>query len=201
MPMDELAAGLRELEGLWRRAGMPVDEIFGPGLDQVPLRRALEDAGLRATKEIVAWFVWHNGRGSAAWRAELGPSGWAALSLGEALTERASRLEGAIELAEDFDDVQPSFYWEPTWLPVADDGGEGALAVELDPERGSVDVRVVGWDDNPRFRTVRATSLNDVVRLWITLLDTGNWTWSPEVHRWIGDYMTVPDDIKALGLM
>jgi hypothetical protein len=202
--MTELPAALAELERLWRDAGVPVDDHFGPGLAASTVSERLAQARLPAPTEIVEWFSWLEAsppvmRG----RAPIGPSRWFALSLDEALTDREMRMEGARVGAEDFDDpaYPPSHWWEPTWLPIANDLGPGSLAVDLGSDPATVPVRDIEWDDPEEFRTIQAATLHEAVMIWTHFMTTGEWTWSPTTSRWEGDFRSPPADAQTGSLM
>lgn len=202
--MTELPSGLSELKRLWREAGAPVDDHFGPGLTVSTITERLTEAGLPAPTEIVEWFSWLDVRPPVRrGRAQIGPSRWYALSLSEGLIERGRRMEGARQGSEDFDDpaYPPSHWWEPSWLPMAVDLGPGCLAVDLGVDPDTVPVRDIEWDDPEEFRTVRAATLQEAVQVWTHFLRGGGWTWSPTTFQWVGDINSLPADEHTGGLM
>jgi hypothetical protein len=202
MQMTDLPGSLQELEELWRRGGVPIEELFGPGLNPATARSMLQGAGLRPVAEAIEWFSWHNGAGPAR-RSDpwLGPTPWTALSLTEALEARASRFSGAIYAAEHIDrNTLPSHWWDESWLPIADNGGQGTLTINLSEFSESVAVRSVNWSDED-FRTVREDSLKDLVDVWITIIRRGGWTWSGSLKHWQGDFSALPMELRGRSLM
>lgn len=201
--MTELPSSLVRLESLWSDAGMDVAAHFAPGNDPESIAAILQDAGLAGRGEIVEWFSWHDGAGpNRRVGSPLGPSGWSAFSLNEALEERESRLVQAQSLAADMGEGTPaSHWWAPSWLPLAENGGPDVLAVDLGNGRDTADVRNVGWEDPESFPTIWAPSIKDAVDLWIGLLETRNWAWSPTSQSWQGDQATLPRDLRVLMLM
>jgi cell wall assembly regulator SMI1 len=200
--MTSLPASLQRLEDLWTTAGMTVPDYFGPGLASESIVDLLRQSGLAASDEVVEWFSWHNGGGASPQvGSPLGPSGWDALSLQQALSARTDRLEGAVEMAEDFEGVPASHWWADAWPPIADNGGQDALAIELSPNEATTKVRVVGWDDPEDFPQVRAGSLTELVALWISALESGNWSWDGNRNAWTGDRQTLPRERYIFSLM
>jgi cell wall assembly regulator SMI1 len=201
--MTQLPALLGRLESGWDSRGVAVRDYFAPGLAPDDITSLLLDAALPTPTEIVEWYVWHNGNGpNAERRAPLGPSGWRAMAVQDALEERLVRLEQAIQLAEDMGDgASAAHWWAPTWLPIAENGGPDVLAVDLGTGRETVDVRNIGWEDPETFPVVWVTSLADVVSTWQRVLDTGGWQWNPRVTVWEGDQGSLSSDIATIMLM
>lgn len=194
---------LGRLEASWESHGVVVPEHFAPGLSQEAIQSALADLATPVPAEITEWYGWHNGGGpNSEHVARLGPSSWRAMALEDALGERLDRLQGANYLAADMGGQMPaSHWWELNWLPIAHNGGQGVLAVDLGTGRDGMDVRNVSWDDPESFRHVWAGSLADVVATWQRVLDTGGWDWDPALRIWTGDQASVGADPATFMLM
>jgi cell wall assembly regulator SMI1 len=201
--MTDLPTSLARIEALWVRSGVPVPQHFGVGLDRATVVAQLSEAGLPDSEEVVEWFSWHNGDGPVRRAGSpLGPSGWSALSLREALAERVDRLDGAIYAAEDMGGGTPAaHWWDPSWLPLADNGGGGVLAAELVDGHAGLAIRNVEWDDPEGFRTIQAPSLREVVEIWADVIGGGGWTWAAGLCHWQGDFASLPSDPRIRSLM
>lgn len=179
-----------------------MDELFAPGLEATAISSTLHGEGLPAPAEVVEWFTWHDGRGRLPTSlAPLGPTPWTKYSLREALRTRALRLQEAEYAAsEDEGSTLPSLWWEPSWLPIADSGGQGVLTIDLRARSQTVAVRNVNWS-HAEFRTVREDSLKDLIDVWIRIIQRGGWTWSSSVGLWEGDYASLPLELRQRSLM
>ena len=202
MQLTQLPSKLDALEEAWRRAGVPVDEMYAPGLDAEETRSILAASGLAVPDEVVEWFAWHNGCViPRVGTTPLGPTSSTAYSLREALKTRSERAEQAEYAIEDLDpETDPSDWWDPTWLPIAEDGGQGVFAVELREHSDRCPVRYVQWSDSS-FRDVREDSLADLVDVWLAILELDGWTWSTELGHWTGVYAEIPLDLRLRSLM
>jgi cell wall assembly regulator SMI1 len=211
--MSGLTGLLLELEAAWRRAGFDATTRFLPGLSADHVGGALAASGLAAPREIVAWFSWHNGVSGprvASNMVLLAPSRFEALTLEESLHERGARLTGAADLAEhirstyrpegDDEATRPSFYWEPQWLPIATDYGGSVLVADLSDESNGVAVRAVDWEDLESFRRVRASSLAEMVRLWLHALER-YCEWSSSEGKWVVDLKNIPPELAETSLV
>jgi hypothetical protein len=200
--MTWLPARLARLEELWIQAGVPVENLFAPGITGTETRSILQGGGLAAPAEIIEWFAWHNGAVKPrVGITPLGPTAWTALSLREALASRTEWLRGAKGAAEEDQGLTLAEYWWPEfWLPIAEDGGQGVLAVDLREGTDTVAVRDVRWS-NSEFRTVREDSLKDLIDVWIRIIERGGWTWSDSIGLWEGAYISLPLDLRRRSLM
>jgi cell wall assembly regulator SMI1 len=186
---------LSELEKRWKEKGSDDYLRMAPGLERAEVASTLEARNLRAPAEVVDWFAWHNGADTdhdgSPW-VLLAPSSFQQFSLQESLEEREEWLRGAARMAvdagpvEDDEDrqiLEPTFWWEPTWLPVARAASPRVLTVDLAGTSDSVPVLVVEWSDISGFREKRAQSLAEFVRLLIDVPDSC-WQWLSEERRW-----------------
>jgi cell wall assembly regulator SMI1 len=203
--MTSLSSLLDELESLWHEHGLNVGDWFAPGRDPADVQSVLISHGLNARQEVLEWFAWHDGSAlRPRLNTTLGPSNWEPLSLDRAISHRTMLLDGASQLAEDAGDqlnLPAETWWAPSWLPLGDNAVGGSLTIELTAAEQDAPIRVVDWEDIDETRLVRATSLSDVVNLWIGLLRTGNWRWSPAESRWIGDPTTLRSEGRVSGLV
>ena len=193
--MSALASLLAELENRWKEKGSDDYTLMLPGLDGAEIIRTLEANGLRAPGEVVDWFFWHNGVDKAragSRRVEIAPGTFRQLSLHESLEARQDWLQGAAQMAvdagpvgddEDRELVDPSFWWEPTWLPIGEPSGPAVLAIDLAGTSDSVPILVVEWADILEFRKPRVDSLAVFVGRLLDLPDT-SWRWLPDEQRW-----------------
>lgn len=200
--MTQLPSRLRDLEDAWRRAGVPVDDMYAPGIPGDETRSTLSKAGMAAPDEVIEWFAWHDGAVKPrVGITPLGPTGWTALSLREALKTRDSQAEGADYAVEHINpNTAPSYWWADTWLPIAEDGGQGVLAIDLLEGSDTCAVRYVIWS-NDKFRSVREDSLADLLNVWLAILRLGGWAWSTELGHWTGEYTAIPMDLRLRSLM
>lgn len=210
--MSELATLLSELESRWKQKGSDDYTTMAPGLDRAEVVRTLEAHGLRAPGELVDWFSWHNGvdreKAGSRW-VLLAPTAFQQFSLIECLEERESWLQlaprAAAGIAEQYGEtavpemLEPSFWWEPTWLPIARPAGGDQLVVDLASTSDSVPVLDVEWSDIDEFRRPRAESLTAFVRLLLAVPDA-YWQWLPAEQRWVRDFAEFPMELRRTGL-
>jgi cell wall assembly regulator SMI1 len=201
--VSELASLLAELESRWEQKGSDDYTLMLPGLDRAEVVRTLETKGLRAPGEVVDWFAWHNGVDNAragSRGVEVAPSAFRQCSLLESLEERETWLRGAAQMAvnagpavddEDRELVDPSFWWEPTWLPIGRGSGPMVLAIDLAGSSDTVPVLSVEWADIFEFRKPRVESLAAFVRLLLDLPDV-SWRWLSDEQRWMIDDARFP---------
>lgn len=152
--------------------------------------------------EVIEWFAWHNGAVKPrVGITPLGPTAWTALSLEESLRARQTQSEGADYAAQNIDlNTTPSYWWTDTWLPIAEDGGQGVLAIDLREQMDTCAVRYVMWS-NDEFRSVREDSLADLIDVWLAILRLGDWAWSTELGHWTGEYTAIPMELRLRSLM
>jgi cell wall assembly regulator SMI1 len=193
--VTDLALLLTELEQRWTEKGSDDRELMAPGLDRAEVVRTLEGRALPAPGEVVEWFAWRNGVRSELARPRwvlLAPSSFQQLSLPESLEERETRIQGAaqaaadagpVDDAEDRELLDPTFWWEPTWLPIARAASPMLLTVDLAGTSDSAPVLVVEWSDIDGFRRTRAGSLAEFVRVLLNVPDAC-WRWLPAERRW-----------------
>lgn len=201
--MSELPALLAVLEQLWRELDVINVERLAPGLEPGETRRELAARDLPAPQEVVDWFSWHNGTVQDGVGPEIAdPGGFALISLDRSLSARGDRLEAAAQLAEETGGAPElatvDAWWEHNWLPLT---GEHPLTAELtDASDGKVPVRVVFWDDLVNSRKVRASSLAEVVSLWIQAL-RDHWRFNEETSRWGVARDELPVELRHTGLL
>src|SRR6266542_2522064 len=83
-----------------------------------------------------------------------------------------------------------AYSWEPSWLPLLQDGAGAVLSVDISGGRDTVNgVVVVDWEDTT-LRDIRARSLAEVVEVWPGALEY--WKWSPSERKWLVDAEKVP---------
>jgi hypothetical protein len=193
--MTRLAARLEALEERWIQHGFPVEEFFSPGLAPSDTRILLESAGLPPCDEVVDWFSWHDGAlpGTKGW---IGPMGWSAHRLALALRAREERRQSAQEISATDWGLPVDELWPPALLPIADDGGPGALALDLSRGTAETPVHTIYWDDAEYSARPRAASLADAVDLWIELMEEHDYTWDSTRRVWDGDFAGLPIELR-----
>jgi hypothetical protein len=168
--MSELPDLLTEMDTEWDRLGLDVNRFVAPGIDEESVRTELAAISSTPCQEAVEWFAWHNGPLAAP--IEIAPSGFDLLSINESVAEHSSRRRLAADAAADMDD--PDFpiaaYWRDTWLPIGRIGGAAVLAIDLAADAVSAPAYNVDWQDLISSSRPAATSLAEVVKLWLTVL-------------------------------
>lgn len=206
--VSELAALLLELESRWKHKGSDDQTDMARGLDRSEVDRTLEAHGFRVPAELVDWYSWHNGvigeRAGSRW-VFLAPTAYQQFSLQESLEERDAWTQNATRTAAEMDREygtefpewsEPSFWWEPTWLPVAREPGPSVLAVDLAGTSDSVPVLVVEWSEIDDFRETRAESLTAFVRFLLDVPDV-YWRWLASERRWDFDFSELPMEFRG----
>lgn len=209
--MSELMGLLQELENRWKEKGSDDYTAMAPGLGAEEVVGTLEAQGLRAPGELIDWYSWHNGvvreKAGAGW-VLLAPSGFQQFSLRESLEEResssAQATRTASEMAQFLGDevpemLEPSYWWEPTWFPIARPAGPDVLVVDVAGMSDSVPVLTIMTDDMDDSRNPRAESLTEWVRLLLDVPDS-YWSWQPSEDRttgWVYDYPVLPVELRG----
>ena len=210
--VSELTTLLAELESKWTQKGSDDYTKMAPGLDRAKVVTTLESRGPCAPSEVVDWFSWHNGvvreKAGSDW-VLLAPSGFQQFSLLESLEEQESWTEQAAHTASEMagflgEDEAPemleaSYWWEPTWLPIARSVGPDVLVVDLAGASDSVPVLIVESSDMDDFRRHRAESLTAWVRLLLDVPDA-YWRWLPSEDRttgWVFDFAELPIELRG----
>lgn len=172
----QLTPLLRELDEALDATGAPFLRHARPGLNDHDIDVALRAAGIegRLPTEMREWWRWHNGsidtRGP--WHV-IGPGFWTALSIDDALADRAEWTAF----------LPPEVAWEPAAIPIAGADNE-RLVVRLD--QSTDDLATIGlWGigSAPPFRTV-ASSLAEVVSQWLRALRTHKTWWDADNDGW-----------------
>lgn len=205
-PLREL---LNRLEIEWKRIGCVDVSRLAPGQSPEETRRLLEQAKLAPVAELLDWFSWHNGPiddDVGDKRVWLEPSGFEILRLERCLAGREHLLSLSREVAEadreEFGDsdpeAQPSYYFEPTWLPI---GGVSRCDLVADTRTpgGGCSILCVDWEDGG-FRTPRAGSIAEMVELWIHVLQT---YYKPRTdgEGWSFEFTELPVELRVSGLL
>jgi cell wall assembly regulator SMI1 len=210
--VSELLGLLRELERRWREKGSDDYMAMAPGLDRAEVTQTLTANGLRAPRELLDWYSWHNGvvQERASRRGVyLAPTGFQQLSLRECLEEQERWTQQASQFLVDLDRFlgegeapemrEASYWWEPTWLPIARSTGPHALVADLAGSSESVTVLIVEWSDMDDSREPRAESLADWVRLLLDVPDA-YWRWVPSedgTTGWVFDFAELPMEFRG----
>jgi hypothetical protein len=195
---DPTGAGatLVAFEQRLRAVGAPVAQVLAPGIPEERVREVLEPLGMDPPQELVAWYAWHDGLTTPTphWPGEALLMAWHPYSLEQALAEYHSRDRG-----------EETWQWQPTWWPLAKDGGPQRVAVHCTPPQGvHATVRVVepaaglfAADDVPPV-----TGLAQVVTWWTEAIDTGAYTFVPEAGAWdIPDRNLIPPERRRTFLL
>lgn len=197
--MSELPSLLAEMDLEWNRLGLDVNRFVAPGIDEESVRSELAPISSSPCREAVEWFAWHNGPLAAP--IEIAPSGFDFLSITESVAEHSSRRHLAAELAADMDD--PAFpiraYWGDTWLPIGRIGGAAVLAIDLAVDAVNAPAYNVDWQDLIGSGRPAATSLAEVVTLWLSVL--GGDYYRRIDGQWQYDFAAIPMAYRASRLV
>ena len=165
---DLLRTLLDEFEDELRRAGVGFEGWLKPGLDPDEVRATLTVNGFSPNEEVVTWFAWHNGE-SAPFGASAALPRFALRDLDQVIRH----FNGEYAQPRGLDWWQ----WNPAWLRIAWDYGEG-IAVRLNPDPTNTPlVRYV--TDDGEFGTQASQTERQVVSLctpvawWIKSLRRG----------------------------
>lgn len=186
MDANDLAGALDRLDRYLRDQGAPVRDDLRPGLTPDRIVASVAADGLELPATAVTWFAWHDGAGQHTWAPS--PLGtWTLHSLDAALEHRRKWLqltgwEPDSKLGPDR--FQPRVeFWEPRWLPLAQDHSGRPLMVVCGGDRnGAVDL--IHYEDSG---VNSYPSLLWVVEYWIELFDQGLWWIDPDTGRWRRD--------------
>jgi cell wall assembly regulator SMI1 len=170
---ESVHEALDRLNAAWVANRAPVaDHLAGPRPAE-EVTAILTSVGFDAPEELVSWFTWHDGhtidRGGR-YLAESGIGGYQLMTLNECLGELRVWREVAAEEPELND-----WKWDHSWFPLMRNGGGDAVVVVTD--QGSPcpagEFTAVGG-----YRQV-ATSLSDLILVWVRRIEQQEWTWHP----------------------
>lgn len=214
--MSNLPQLISKLESLWLAYAPNRDPRgLAPGLAASTVRATLESAGLPTPEEIVEWFSWQNGLipGPRSY-ALLPPSPIDPLSLTQAVERREVGVSWAREVCTvptlgmiddegivhpipepDRHASQPEDHWGPFWIPL---DTECRLVVDLGADMSAVPVHSIDWSDPSYGRPVRASSLADVITVWIDVLQG----WPLEAFGTVDETtVELPMDVRHRGCL
>ena len=206
--MTELPRVLRALEAAWLELGAPILDQLAPGLSEATIRHALEPVTSNPCREVIEWFGWRNGLVPGVRHTALGPFAFEPYSLSLASRNRTQRLDLARDAAAYANAggdswVSPEYYWSPGWLPIATDLGQADLAVDIDSDEEACLVRCVDWEDVYGFRDLAASSLAEVIDLWVLILRSDYCRFDATMNRfeWVPDYASLPAEWRTSKLI
>lgn len=166
--------------------GVPVERFLSPGTSPERVRSRLNDIGLRAPDELVAWFGWHDGPKRMPGSASVLPR-FLFWSLDEAISMHVSP-RGQPKGTEDWQ-------WNPAWLQIMGDGNGLAIHCAEDPTEPPL-VRALTMDGE--YGTQPKKTLRQVVSLctpvaWWTEAVSENWyRWDAKSQLWDIDEQKQP---------
>jgi hypothetical protein len=179
---------LDRLEQVWRRLESPLVESLRPGLSDERIGELMAPTGLTLSDELKLWWGWHDGAPTTSGQEEgrgLGPGGWLHLSLSEAV-DLHSYHEGFYQemIATGSTDIA-ELVWRPGLFPLSHRGWQpnhvlaaDTLVAECSPSP------VVSRSEMGIERDEGASSVSEVIGLWIELLESGRYrvedgSWQP----------------------
>ena len=175
-----------------------------PGLSEIAIRHALEPVTTNPCREVVEWFVWRNGLVPGVRQMALGPFGFEPYSLSLASRNWTQRWGLARDAAADANaggdsSVSPEYYWSPGWLSIATDLGQADLAVDIVSDEEACLVRCVDWEDVYGFRDLAASSLTEVIDLWVVILRSSYCRFDATKKRfeWVPGYASLPAEWRT----
>jgi hypothetical protein len=173
---------LPEFEDELRRAGVPVEKSFAPGIGRAEVNTVFERMKLPAPEEAVVWFGWHNGVTALFDWSRAFPR-FEFYSIGD--VERRYLDENGWPHGHE------EWQWNPQWLQLL--GDNNGLAVEcVEPRDRSPRVRPISndgeWGTQPENGYSQVVSLSTPVTWWIESLRKGEYAWYPEQRAWDWDF-------------
>jgi len=184
---------LSRLEGRWRSQDAPLLASLQAGLDDDQIAEAVRPLGLRLPVEARIWWRWHDGVPVEAIRftteRTVGPR-LDYLPLAEAVRTYRTMVELARKAVEapaglPAHMAEATYWWHPTWFPIAPTGAGGVLACDCSVEEGEpTPIHFVDWGKNESFFEPAAASFGEMVGWWIEAFDIGAWNYDPKYERW-----------------
>jgi hypothetical protein len=167
---------LEELEGQWRRLGLPVAQAAAPGATDAEITAAETATGLKLPDDVRTLYRWHNGLGGTDF-ARHGPAvapGWYLFSLSEAA---ARYLQGRTTRPTwEQTGLDPEQFWPHGYFPIADSRGSATLVVATagDPREPSPIDIVDGHVERPHWPLDPILpSLADLIEVFVAVLRDG----------------------------
>jgi hypothetical protein len=188
---------LLEYEGRLRSLGVPVDEVFGPGLGDATMDAAVAVLPLELSVEARVWWRWRNGvrPDAPAYGGHIAP-GTYLVSL-----ERAVRAHGENRLlAAERDAENADRWWAPQWMPILSPDNGTTIACDCSVTEGLPSpLHVVWWEDPDADTPPRAAgSLGQMVVWWLEAIDAEIWGYDRDSRRWTRDWEAVPPERHGL---
>ena len=177
---------LMQLENEWVKVGAPIVGQLRPPASAESIADLERLMGGSLHPDIQVWFAWHDGASAEnpLLRA-IGPSGYELLSSADAVSCREDALSSAQMVAEQ-NDFRVDEVWDQAWMPLCRfNMGESYLAVHVETGK----IFETFWSDSDKFTPV-ADSLEDVVRLWVSLYQRKHWLWAG--NGWVRDFSHDP---------
>lgn len=189
--VEDLSSQLQRLEEALLAQGARTLEFASPGLSEDQIATTLAGIGLPAPHEVITWWGWRNGSvrdGSGRARASASITMFLQPTLSESIAYRAMRRAEAVQ--QGTPPEQLDIAWHHSWLLLA--GRREPLAVLL--EQGASTSPVITSD--PYGNIDSATSIAEVVAVWVRALEERWWYWDEDETRWRPQFEKIPEEIS-----
>jgi cell wall assembly regulator SMI1 len=188
---------LGEYETRLKGMGVPIKDVFAPGLSEPEMAAAVAALPLELSLEARVWWGWHNGilDGEGLYRGLIAP-GTYLRSLEQAIRDHDENRA----LAEERDPENGDLWWDPAWMPILSPDNGTTIGCDCSVAEGEPSPLHVVWWENPDDPGPRqaAQSLGQMVVWWLDAVDSGIWRYDPTEGRWRRDWAAVPAERNGL---
>jgi hypothetical protein len=188
---------LGEYEDRLSGIGVPIEDVFAPGLSDAEMAAAVAPLPLELSLEAKVWWGWHNGilAGEDPYRGQIAP-GTYLRSLEQAVRDHSENRA----LAEERDPRDRALWWDPEWMPILSPSNGTTIGCDCSVAEGKPSPLHIVWWKNPDDTRPRraAGSLGQMVVWWLDAIDGGIWSYNRDEGGWRRNWAAVPPERNGL---